>query len=178
MAMIDEILSVQEIDGGYNPGSQMIQIAGIALLDPLDHYIKERLHVKHYVRYMDDFLMILPTYEDAERALNGTVEWLDDIGFAINPTKTQIIPLSNGFDMIGFRYRLAKTGKIVQTLLPTNVRHQRNKLVRMANKGVTKDAAQVSMTCWEAHASEGHNRRAINNTRALFDNLYKEGTNA
>ena len=31
---------------GYNPGSQMIQIAGISALDDLDHYIKEQLHVR------------------------------------------------------------------------------------------------------------------------------------
>ena len=28
-------------DTGYNPGSQMVQIAGISVLDELDHYIKE-----------------------------------------------------------------------------------------------------------------------------------------
>lgn len=40
---------------GYNPGSQMVQIAGISLLDPLDHYIKEQLRVKYNIRYIDDF---------------------------------------------------------------------------------------------------------------------------
>lgn len=37
---------------GFVPGSQLIQIAGVAVLDGLDHYIKERLHVKAYVRYL------------------------------------------------------------------------------------------------------------------------------
>ena len=39
----------------------MIQIAGIAVLNDLDHFIKERLHVKYYIRYMDDFIL---THED------------------------------------------------------------------------------------------------------------------
>ena len=42
-------------DTGYNPGSQMVQIAGIAYLNKLDHYIKERMRRKIYIRYMDDF---------------------------------------------------------------------------------------------------------------------------
>ena len=35
---------------GYNPGSQMVQIAGISILDDLDHFIKEQLHEKYYIR--------------------------------------------------------------------------------------------------------------------------------
>lgn len=36
-------------DIGYNPGSQMVQIAGISLPNDLDHFIKEKLHVKYYM---------------------------------------------------------------------------------------------------------------------------------
>lgn len=39
-----------EGDVGYNPGSQMIQIAGISVLDELDHFIKEQLGIKRYLR--------------------------------------------------------------------------------------------------------------------------------
>lgn len=49
-------------DVGYNPGSQMIQIAGISVLNGLDHYIKEQLHIKHYLRYMDDFILFHNDY--------------------------------------------------------------------------------------------------------------------
>lgn len=42
-------------DTGYNPGSQMVQIAGISVLDRMDHAIKEELRQKYYLRYMDDF---------------------------------------------------------------------------------------------------------------------------
>lgn len=45
-------------DTGYNPGSQMVQIAGISLLDRLDHFIKEKLHIKDYIRVMDDMVLI------------------------------------------------------------------------------------------------------------------------
>ena len=53
-----KILNTQyEGKKGYNPGSQLVQIAGISMLDGMDHYIKEKLHVKFYIRYMDDFLI-------------------------------------------------------------------------------------------------------------------------
>ena len=43
---------------GFEPGSQLVQIAGISALDGLDHFIKERLRVKGYVRYMDDMICL------------------------------------------------------------------------------------------------------------------------
>lgn len=36
----------------------MVQLAGISVPDPIDHYIKERLRAKKYVRFMDDSLII------------------------------------------------------------------------------------------------------------------------
>ncbi len=43
---------------GIGLGSQVSQLVALAVLDDLDHYIKERLRIKHYVRYMDDFVLI------------------------------------------------------------------------------------------------------------------------
>ena len=44
----------------------MVQIAGISLLDKTDHYIKEVLRQKYYLRYMDDSMMIAQTKEELE----------------------------------------------------------------------------------------------------------------
>lgn len=55
-------------DVGYNHGSQLIQIAGISVLSPLDHYIKEQLGIKYYLRYMDDFILI---HESEEHLSKG-----------------------------------------------------------------------------------------------------------
>jgi hypothetical protein len=50
-------------DVGYNPGSQMVLIDGIAVLDGMDHYIKEVLRCKLFVRIMDDFVLVHPNYD-------------------------------------------------------------------------------------------------------------------
>lgn len=39
------------------------QVLAITYLNELDHYIKEKLHIKYYVRYMDDGILI---HEDKE----------------------------------------------------------------------------------------------------------------
>lgn len=43
---------------GMGLGSEPTQLTQLAVLDDLDHYIKEQLHIKHYIRYMDDFILI------------------------------------------------------------------------------------------------------------------------
>lgn len=38
-------------DVGMGLGSQVTQLVELAVLDDLDHYAKEQLHIKHYIRY-------------------------------------------------------------------------------------------------------------------------------
>ena len=45
---------------GMGLGSQVTQLSQLAVLDDLDHFIKEQLHIKFYVRYMDDFILLHP----------------------------------------------------------------------------------------------------------------------
>lgn len=175
--MVCETLDSQESeDVGYSPGSQMIQIAGITLLNPLDHYIKEQLHVKHYIRYMDDFWMLFGTREEAECALDIIIEKLwNEYHLEVNSTKTKIVPLDKGFDFLGFRWNITKTGKVLQHVLPENYRHQRNKLVRMAHKGISADIAKTSLGCWSSHIDEGQNKQVQFKMQKLFDELYSVG---
>ena len=94
---------------GFNPGSQLIQIAGICFLDELDHYIKEQLHVKRYVRYMDDLILIDSTEKLSQ--YKGRIETeLAKIGLSYNQKKTRIIPLKEGVTFLGYHFTLSETG--------------------------------------------------------------------
>ena len=42
---------------GLPIGNMSSQLLAILYLNDLDHFIKEKLHVKQYIRYMDDFLL-------------------------------------------------------------------------------------------------------------------------
>ena len=86
--MVKEILRAQyEGSKGYNPGSQLIQIAGISILDELDHYIKEQLHAKLYIRYMDDFLIISENREHLECCTVEIAKKLRELRFELNEKK-------------------------------------------------------------------------------------------
>ena len=63
-----QFLAVADDPDEFVPGSQIVQIVGITALDKLDHYIKERLRIEFYIRYMDDFVILS---ESKERLKDG-----------------------------------------------------------------------------------------------------------
>lgn len=174
-----EVLDTQYVgDIGYNPGSQMVQIAGISLLDDLDHYCKERLHAKHYIRYMDDITVIHQDFETLQSVMQSIEVELNKIGFVLNKEKTHITPLSEGFTFLGFEYRITSTGKVIMTLNSANVRHERRKLrrlVSLAKQGkITRGKADECFRSWIANASKGNSYHLITRMRDYYNSLWRE----
>lgn len=174
-----EILDSQsEGKVGYKPGSQMIQIAGIFMLSDIDHYIKEKLHVKKYIRYMDDFLLIVKTLEEAMFILNQVITKLDELGFKINEKKTKIIKLTDPFNFMGFKYKVTKTGKIIMTIKPDRVKHERKKLYRAsakAKKGkMPKWKVDQMYESWRSYANKGNSFKMLNNMDKYYKRLWEE----
>lgn len=164
-------------DMGYNPGSQLIQIAGIALLDKVDHYIKERLGVKYYLRYMDDFVLIHESKEYLEYCLCEIEKKLREVECAISPKKTYITTLKGGIMFLGFTYRLTDSGKVLAHIDPKNVKRERKKLahaVAKAKRGeLTREKVDEMYTAWKAHASKGNSYKLIQRMDEYYRNLWR-----
>ena len=177
--MVCNVLDTQYVgDIGYNPGSQMVQIAGISLLDDLDHYIKERLRVKHYIRYMDDLWILLPTKETAEYSLSEITTKIVALGFELNEKKTHITPLSDGFTFLGFDYKITPTGKVIMTLVSANTKHERKKLYRLVAKAkrgeTTKAKTDECFNAWKEHASHGNSWKLLKRMDEYYQDLWRE----
>lgn len=163
---------------GYNPGSQMVQIAGIGLLNPLDHYIKERLRMEHYQRYQDDSLTIHHDRKALEQELKAIREWLGTLGLVLNEKKTHIQPISEPFDYLGFTWRMTETGKIIMIVKSETVKHERRKLrrlVKLAKQG-KRSRAKVDecYAAWKNYISKGNAFKVIARTDAYYKKLWEE----
>ena len=53
-------IPIYEKGKGLPIGNMTSQILAIFYLNDLDHYIKEKIKIKYYIRYMDDFILIHP----------------------------------------------------------------------------------------------------------------------
>lgn len=164
-------------DSGYNPGSQLIQIAGISVLDGFDHFCKEQLHAKYYIRYMDDFLMISNDKPYLEECQDRAIKYLQGLQFEINEKKTRIYSLKDGIDFLGFEYQLTDTGEVLMFVRPTNVKRERLKLRRLvarSNKGlIPRDKVDESYAAWRNHASKGNSYKLLQRMDSFYQNLWR-----
>lgn len=165
-------------DVGYNPGSQLIQIAGISLPDDLDHFIKEQLHIKYYIRYMDDLILLHEDEKYLEYCKQVIGARLSSLGFEYNPKKTRIYPVTEGILFLGFTFKLTNTGKVLMLLDSQNVRNERRrlrKLVALAKKGERTRAKVLECYAgWRNHAMKGNNHRIVFRMDQYLKSLWSE----
>lgn len=160
-----KILDTFEGDYGFNPGSQIIQIAGITVLNELDHMIKEKYHVKYYNRYMDDGIMIFDNKKDPEKIKIEIENYLNGIGFKLHEKKTKIYPLSKGIEFLGFVFKLDKTGGVISYVRPDKVKNDRRELKKLAylvKEGrMTKKQFYQTYSGKRVHYSYGNNKKLL-----------------
>ena len=88
---------------GIPIGNYTSQYFANIYLNELDQYAKNELRLKYYVRYMDDFICLVPTKAEAKRVFaalsNFVVERLD---MRIN-RKSRYYPSHFGVDFVGYR---------------------------------------------------------------------------
>lgn len=164
-------------DVGFNPGSQMVQICGISVLNKLDHYIKERLRVKYYIRYMDDLILIHESPEFLEHCKAEIKDHLAGLGMSFNEKKTKIYPIKDGIMFLGFKFCITETGKIYKQIDPKNVKAERKRLARMATlvkKGErTREKADACYNSWKAHAEKGNSYRLLKRMDEYYNSLWR-----
>ena len=176
----DMVIAVlrHQYDGetGYNPGSQLIQIAGISVLDGFDHYMKEQLLARFFIRYMDDFLVISDDRDYLEDCQAKVKSFLSQLGFELNTKKTRIYPLSDGIEFLGFDYHVTDTGKVLMFVRASNVKRERRKLRRLVAKsergGLPRDKVDESYAAWRNHASKGNSYRLLQRMDKFYSELW------
>lgn len=167
---------------GFNPGEQTIQNLGIAALDKLDHFIKERLHIKYYIRYMDDFVLIHEDKEYLEYCMEEIRRKLGEIHMSLNPDKTYVRPLSDKIRFLGYIYSITDTGKVLAFVEPSKIKHAKRKIRRIKHLVEigerTKHDADTYFKCWKASLRFGNTFMLIQNLNAWYKKLWEqEGEN-
>lgn len=166
-------------DVGMGLGSQITQLTQLAVLDDLDHYIKERLRIKRYIRYMDDFILIHEDKDHLLYCLNEINKQTSSLGLKLSAKKTQIFPLSQGINFLGFKFHLTSNGKVIRRLSRRNINKEKRKLRKLKNladRGVmTREHVNECYGSWKAHAKRGNTHKLILAMDSYYKNLWKEG---
>lgn len=92
----------QDAAHGLPIGNLSSQFFANVYLNELDQFVKHRLGARHYVRYVDDFVIL----DSSAEALNWMLAEITDflpahLGARLNPAKTIIQPVARGIDFVG-----------------------------------------------------------------------------
>lgn len=175
-AVIDSHVYGSKEGVGLEPGSAVVQLIQLAVLDEFDHFVKEQLRIKYYDRYNDDFIMIHNDREYLKMCLLKVDEWMSERGLTLNPRKTQIAKLAQGIKFLGFRFRLTDTGKVLTTLLPEKVSKEKRKLRKLVAKAkngeISKEDVNANFRSFKANISNYGKKRKTNPGRRARRNCH------
>lgn len=162
--LIREILYAQKREKGLEIGNYTSQMFANIYLNELDQYIKHKLKVKYYFRYMDDEICLLQTKKQAKQVLEKIREFLEkELKLKLN-TKTQIFKNKQGVNFCGYKineYRLKIRDK--------GKRRLKKKVKKLKQK--VKDEKITSKEAKKYLA--GHlGYIKIANTKSLMDKLF------
>lgn len=145
---------------GLPMGNQSSQWFALYYLDRIDRTIKEKYKIKYYTRYMDDLILL---HEDKEHLQTCLAEIrafaAEKLKLEFNE-KTQIFPVSEGVDYLGWRFYLTDTGKVIRRLRTSNKRRFKRRLKafreKYRNGEMDLDAIKRSLASYNGHLKHGH----------------------
>jgi RNA-directed DNA polymerase len=175
--LIDTIIDAsnpQEVVLDYFPGDDLLdpclrpkglpignltsQLFANFYLAGCDRFIKEMLHCRHYLRYVDDFSLFADDRDYLLAARDRIEEFLISLRLKLHPAKTQIFATDHGANFVGFR------------ILPDRIRVRADNLQRgrrrlrqldrsLATGKITAAVLTSSQQSWQAHLAHGNTWR-------------------
>ena len=95
-------LTSQPAHLGLPIGNLSSQFFANVYLDALDQFIKHQIGARHYIRYVDDFLLLHESPQWLNEAKVRIEDFLPNrLGARLNPKKTILQPLARGVDFVG-----------------------------------------------------------------------------
>lgn len=110
--LIDKILFHEYNNDGIKIGNRFSQLAANAYLAELDFYLKVKLQIPYYIRYMDDFIILSDSNAKLKHYLNLIEIFLDEVLHLRLNNKTKIDYCRNGIDFVG--YKIFPKNKIIK----------------------------------------------------------------
>ncbi len=120
-----------ENNKGLSIGAVSSQFLAIFYLNDLDHYIKEKLLCKYYIRYMDDFLILDTSKKKLMYVFDRINDYLGRLKLKLNK-KSNIYRLDKGITFLGYKYSV-RNGKVIKYYNKVTYTRIRNRLRYLYN---------------------------------------------
>ncbi len=156
---------------GIPIGNYTSQYFANIYLNELDHFVKEKLRIKYYVRYMDDFVLLLKDKGECKIILEQIKEFLDkELGLKLNK-KTNYFKCNQGVNFCG--YKIFTTHIILKKenkkKIKNKIKHW-NKLYH--KKELDLRETTLKLNSWIGHAQNADTFFLVNKMIRNCDWLY------
>lgn len=154
-------------DVGIPIGNYTSQFFANIYLNELDKYVKETLRYKYYVRYMDDFILLIDSKEEAREVFKKLEKFVNEkLNLEFND-KSRYYPNKMGVNFCG--YRIFNT----HVLLRDSFKKRINKRVKVWNKLYRENRLNYKKRLLSYNSFIGHANHANSLTFKLktLDNI-------
>ncbi len=167
--LIKKILKNHSQNKGMPLGNLTSQFFANVYLNEFDYFVKHQLKAKHYIRYVDDFV-ILHNSKSVLENWQILIDFFlyDQLALELHPDKSKIVPIYQGIDFLGFKifpyHRLMKRRNRRKFQ-----RKLRENISLFENKGVDYDCLYNFMEGWIAYARHAYTYKLRQNILTEFE---------
>lgn len=160
-----EEIPLYEYGKGVPIGDQTSQAFGLIYLYEINHFIKEKLHIKYLINYMDDFIIIHHNKQYLKYCLKEIKTKLEnEYKLKLNNKKTKIDSIKNSIDFLGFNFYI-KNNKIIMKIRNNTKKKFKKRIKNLKllkeNKLISKKKYNMFLAGYKGHLSYGCCRSLI-----------------
>lgn len=160
---------------GIPIGNYTSQFFANIYMNELDQFVKRELKIQYYVRYMDDFILLLPTKKDCINIKKIIEEFIESkLHLSLN-NKSKYYPCKMGVNFCG--YRIFPTHILLRNSSKKKIKKNVKKWNNLyANQILDVGKALQSLNSWLGHSSHCNSyklqNKILDNCNFLFRNNY------
>lgn len=147
---------------GLPLGNTISQLSANVYMNELDQFVKRKLRVKFYTRYMDDMMAISRDKEAAKEVMQKASSFIENkLDLRMNEDKTKIFPIEQGINSIG--YKTYATHRLLRNQSKKKIKRKAKKIRIAIKEGrMTVEKAEQIFNSWHGHAKYCSSHNFIN----------------
>lgn len=151
----DDLLAPLTYRKGLPLGNLTSQFFANIYLSQFDHFIKEHLRAKQYLRYVDDFALFSDDRDFLKSANLEIESYLSKIRLLLHPNKTHLFETLYGANFVGFRVLQDRI-----SVISKNVSRGRKRIKYLLKKIKLQKCSIIKLYCsiqsWKGHLQHGN----------------------
>jgi retron-type reverse transcriptase len=171
----DDLFTPYQRHRGIPIGNLTSQFFANVYLNGFDHFAKEDLGCKYYIRYVDDFVVFDQSKTRLHEVRTQFENYLTKLRLKLHEKKCRIFKVDEGVCFLGFR--IFPTHRLLKK---QNLLYMRRKLKRMQTEYQEEDLSIENLSqriqSWVSHAEHGDTYRI--RSRIFSDVVFKRGSAA